>query len=572
MLTWLNIKDFAIADQIELDPGEGLNVITGETGAGKSIIIKALGLVLGQRADPGVVKHGCKRAEIQASFDISNCKVVRQLLAEQDLDEDNECQLRRVINAESGSKAYINGRMVTASILRQIGEQLMDIHGQNEHQSLLRTDTQRELLDKYAGISEQVRQLAHCHQSLQQRIIQLTQLRSDFASAHEKLDFLKYQVDELSRFAPMKDEWTNLYTNHQRIHHQAELATFVQNAERALLGTEQGQASLSSQLGYVIAELERAQTIDPGFKDISELLCEAQTLLIESESGLHQAVESVSFDEGELEQIEQRYAAYMEYARKHRVEPELLYETFEELLAELEAAENPEQSEQVHLDEIRLLSKQYTELADTISQKRTSNARKLSIAITQAMQSLAMQGGQFDIVLQAAPSGISLSDCATELSGVGRETGRENVSFEVSTNTGMPGLPLSRVASGGELSRISLAIQLILSDLASVNSLVFDEVDVGVGGKTAAIIGKMLAQLAQSRQILCITHLPQVAAHGSRHYRVNKQQGKQVQLSIETLDEAGKIAEIARMVGGEKLSDESLAHARSLIREALINS
>ncbi len=572
MLTWLHIKDFAIADQIELDLGDGLNIITGETGAGKSIIIKALGLVLGQRADPGVVKHGCKRAEIQASFDISNCKVVKELLAEQDLDEEDECQLRRVVSAASGSKAYINGRMVTVSILRQVGEQLMDIHGQNEHQSLLRADTQRELLDKYAGISEQVKQLAHCHQSLQQCITQLTQLRADFDSAHEKLDFLKYQVGELSRFAPLADEWTNLNTNHQRIHHQAELATLVQNAERALLGTEQGQASLSSQLGYVIAELERAQTIDSGFKDISELLCEAQTLLIESESGLHHAVESVSFDEDELEQIEQRYAAYMEFARKHRVEPEQLYETFQGLLAELDSAENPQHSEQVHLDEIRLLSKQYVALADTVSQKRASNARKLSIAITQAMQSLAMEGGQFDIVLQDVPPGFSLSDCEIELSDVGRETGRENVSFEVSTNTGMPGLALSRVASGGELSRISLAIQLILSDLASVNSLVFDEVDVGVGGKTAAIIGKMLAQLAQNRQILCITHLPQVAAHGTRHYRVNKKQGKQVQLSIETLDEAGKIAEIARMVGGEKLSDESLAHARSLIKEALINS
>ena len=570
MLTWLHIKDFAIADQIELNLSDGLSVITGETGAGKSIIIKALGLVLGQRADHGVVKHGCKRAEIQASFDLSSCKVVKRLLAEQDLDEDNECQLRRVINAESGSKAYINGRMVTASILRQVGEHLMDIHGQNEHQSLLRADTQRELLDKYSGISEQVGRLTRCHQSLQQQITLLTQLRSDLASTHEKLDFLKYQVDELSRFAPLADEWTNLHTKHQRIHHQAELAEFARNAERALLGTEQGQAALSSQLGYVIAELERAQTIDPGFKDINELLCEAQTLLIESESGLRYAVESVSFDESELEQVEQRYAAYMEFARKHRVEPKLLHETYQGLLAELESAEHPEQSEQAYLDEIRLLNAQYVELAGIISQKRTSNARKLSKAITQAMQSLAMQGGQFEIVLQAVPPGFSLSDCEIDLPDVGRETGRESVSFEVSANAGMPSLPLSRVASGGELSRISLAIQLILSDLASVNSLVFDEVDVGVGGKTAAIIGKMLAQLAQTRQILCITHLPQVAAHGTWHLRVNKHQGKQVQLSIEKLDEAGKIAEIARMVGGEKLSDESLAHAKSLISDSAV--
>jgi len=472
---------------------------------------------------------------------------------------------------ESGSKAYINGRMVTAGMLRKLGEKLMDIHGQHEHQSLLRAETQRELLDKYAGITEQVEQLKTCYQKLQKHITQLNQLRLNSASAHEKLDFLQYQVDELSRFAPQADEWTSLYTNHQRIHHQAELAAFVQNAEQTLLGSDSGQSSISSQLGYVISELERAQAIDPAFKDINELLHEAQTLLVESEDGLQRAVESVAFNESELEQIEQRYTAYMEFSRKHRVAPEQLFETYQALLSELDTAENPEQNEQAQLDDIRLLSKQYADLAETISRKRASHAHKLSKAISKAMQSLAMEGSRFDIVLQPVAAISSVSGCEAELSGVGRETGRESINFEVSTNAGMPGQALSKVASGGELSRISLAIQLILSDLATVNALVFDEVDVGVGGKTAAIIGKMLAQLAQSRQILCITHLPQVAAFGTAHYHVNKQQGKQVQLSIEALDETGKITEIARMVGGENVTDESLAHARSLIADSSRN-
>ncbi len=571
MLTWLHIKQFAIADEIEMDLKDGLSVITGETGAGKSIIIRALGLVLGQRAEPGVVKHGCTRAEIQANFDISDSPAVKELLTEQELDEENECQLRRVINAESGSKAYINGRMVTAGMLRKLGEKLMDIHGQHEHQSLLRAETQRELLDKYAGISGQVEQLKTCYQKLQKHITRLNQLRLNSASAHEKLDFLQYQVDELSRFAPQADEWTSLYTNHQRIHHQAELAAFVQNAEQTLLGTDSGQSSISSLLGHVISELERAQAIDPAFKDITELLHEAQTLLVESEDGLQRAVESVEFNESELEQIEQRYTAYMEFSRKHRVAPEQLFETYQALLSELDTAENPQQNEQAQLDDIRLLSKQYADLAETISRKRASHAHKLSKAISKAMQSLAMEGGRFDIVLQTVPAISSVSGCEAELSGIGRETGRESINFEVSTNAGMPGQPLSKVASGGELSRISLAIQLILSDLATVNALVFDEVDVGVGGKTAAIIGKMLAQLAQSRQILCITHLPQVAAFGSAHYHVNKRQGKQVQLSIEALDETGKITEIARMVGGENVTDESLAHARGLIADSSRN-
>jgi len=565
VLTWLQIKHFAIADYIELDLVDGLSVITGETGAGKSIIINALSLVLGQRADASVVKHGQQRAEIQANFDISACEPARVLLAELDLDEGGECQLRRVINAESGSKAYINGRMVTAGILRQVGEYLLDIHGQHEHQSLLRADTQRELLDKYSGIGEQVRNLQTCYHTLTQTLARLEKLRDDSASAHEKLDFLQYQVDELAQFAPLQNEWPVLYANHQRIHHQAELATSVQNAEQALFGNDASPSSVSSQLALAISELEKAQTIDPDLKDISELLLEAQTLVVESESSLRHAGESIAFDENELQSIEQRYAAYMDLARKHRIEPEQVYETYQNLLSQLEMAENPELSEQALLDEIHTLGEQYRKLAKTISSKRAEHARKLSDAVSDAMQTLAMEGGEFEVVLQSVAPALNHSGNESRLAGIGRETGNEKISFEVSTNTGMPSLALARVASGGELSRISLAIQLILSDLATVNSLVFDEVDVGVGGKTAAIIGKMLAQLAKKRQILCITHLPQVAAFGSQHYRVNKYQGEQVQLNIKALDESGKITEIARMVGGENVTEESLAHARSLI-------
>ncbi len=565
MLTWLQIKHFAIADYIELDLVEGLSVITGETGAGKSIIINALSLALGRRADASVVMHGRQRAEIQANFDISACEPVRVLLTELDLDEEGECQLRRVINAESGSKAYINGRMVTAGILRQVGEYLLDIHGQHEHQSLLRADTQRELLDKYAGIGEQVRHLQSCYHTLAQTLARLEKLRDDSASAHKKLEFLQYQVDELAQFAPLQDEWPELYANHQRIHHQAELATSVQNTEQALFGNDASPSSVSSQLALAISELEKAQAIDPDLKDISELLLEAQTLVVESETSLRHAGESIAFDENKLQSIEQRYAAYMDLSRKHRIEPEQVYEIYHDLLSQLEMAENPELSEQTLLDEIHTLGEQYRKLAKTISSKRTEHAQKLSEAVSDAMQTLAMEGGKFEVVLQPVISVLNPGGNESRHTEIGRETGNEQISFEVSTNPGMPRLALARVASGGELSRISLAMQLILSDLATVNSLVFDEVDVGVGGKTAAIIGKMLAQLAGKRQIICITHLPQVAAFGSQHYRVSKQQGEQVQLNIEALDESGKITEIARMVGGEIVTDESLAHARSLL-------
>ena len=568
MLTWLQIKNFAIADHIELELDKGLSVITGETGAGKSIIINALGMVLGERAEAGMIKHGEQRAEIQANFDLGALPAVRSLLSGLALDEDNECQLRRVITAESGSKAWINGRMVTVRVLREIGELLLDIHGQHEHQSLLRSDTQRELLDRYAGLSEQVSQLRNVHQALSASIDNLGRLRADSASAREKLDFLKFQAEELEAFSPRQDEWTELYSDHQRIHHQAELLALLQNAENTLSGNDSGQPSLNGQLGQLINDLDRARTIDPQLGPVCDMLQEVQTLLSESEDGLHRAGEASRFDESELEQIEQRYAAYMDLSRKHRVDPERLYDAYQALLSQLEQAENPEQNEHRLLADIERLAGEYSELAEQISQQRSRRARTLSAAISRTMQSLAMEGGKFEITLERTPPLKTAIDCSTDLSTISSEFGRERIRFDVSTNAGMPSQPLAKVASGGELSRISLAIQMLLSDLATVETLVFDEVDVGIGGKTAAVIGKMLATLAQTRQIICITHLPQVAACGTHHYQVSKQQGKKVRLEVNRLDRESHIKEIARMVGGETLNEESIAHARGLVSES----
>ena len=569
MLSWIQIKNFAIADHIELDISSGLSVITGETGAGKSIIINALSLVLGQRADAGMVKHGHQRAEIQANFEISKNIALKQLLTELSLDEDNECQLRRIIHTESGSKAYVNGRSVTASVLRQIGEKLLDIHGQHEHQSLLRSETQRDLLDKYANISADVSALEDCYQSLRQACNTLNQLQTDSASAHEKLAFLQYQAEELEQFSPKLDEWKALNTRHQRIHHQAELAESIQSAEQTLFGDANDSNAVSKQLNLAITELEKAQLIDPQFKQISDILVEAQTLIDESESGLRQASESVSLDEAELAMTEQRYATFMEFSRKHRVKPDQLFDTYQSLLSQLEHSKSPEKNAQALHDKICSSAKQYQQLAGKISRNRRKYAAKLSKNITQSMQLLSMEGGEFEVSLQTVQSNLDLPDDNQELPAIGGEFGYEKIVFQVSTNAGMPKLALTKVASGGELSRISLAIQLILSDIAAVNTLVFDEVDVGVGGKTAAVIGKMLANLARSRQILCITHLPQVASYGAQHFYVNKQQGKQVQLTIHALENEDKVSEIARMVGGETQTEESVAHARTLIQNSV---
>ncbi len=565
MLRSLQIKHFAIAEHIELDIQAGLNVITGETGAGKSIIIRALGLVLGQRADSGMVKHGHPRAEILADFDIQAHPEVATLLAELELDEDGECLLRRVISADSGSQAYVNGRRVTAGNLRQISERLIDIHGQHEHQSLLRADVQQAMLDKYAGLSTQVTALHTLFTEIKHSIAHLQTMRDEADAAHQKREFLSYQVSELVQFSPLPDEWESLHQRHQRIHHQAELAGSVQTAEQLLFGGLADSDSANTQLGKAISELEKAQAIDPALTEISALLVEAQTLINESELSLRHASDSLSLDEDELAQIEQRYSAYLDFARKHRVEPDQLYDCYVDLSTQLEAAENPQNSEQALIEKIEQLAQQYHQIATQLSAQRTQAAATLSSDISQSMQKLAMEGGEFILCLEPVeplpfPDGVDSSTAA-----VGREYGYEKVRFEVSTNAGMPAQALSKVASGGELSRISLAMQLILSDLASVETLVFDEVDVGVGGKTAAIIGKMLAQLSEKRQILCITHLPQVAAFGRSHYHVNKQQGEQVSLSIDELDSSGRIQEIARMVGGENITEESLAHAQSLL-------
>ncbi len=568
MLSWLQVKQFAIVERIELELQAGLSVITGETGAGKSIIINALAMVLGQRADAAMVKHGHARAEISASFDIHAQPSILKLLASLDLDDEQECQLRRVINADSGSKAYVNGRMVTASTLRTIGQQLVDIHGQHEHQSLLRPETQRELLDRYAGISAQVGELGQCHQALSEHIHKLAQLRTTADSAKEKLEFLNFQYEELDRFAPKENEWKSLHKNHQRMHHQADIATSIQTAELALFGDSNDSAS--KQLGIAVQALEKANAFAPELKELASMLSEAQTLIQESETGLRAVSESAVLDEAALEALESRYAETMELARKHRVEPQALYATYQSLSAQLELAQHPEANEKKLAAQIDKQSARYRKLAGVVSLQRKKYADKLSSDITRAMQTLAMEGGEFYIELTKTEQPFKpLQDI--ELGGIGSQTGLERVAFEVSTNLGMPKMPLAKVASGGELSRISLALQLILSDLATVNTLIFDEVDVGVGGKTAAIIGKMLAQLAKNRQILCITHLPQVAAHGTQHFRVNKQTAQaqnSVHFSLAALSSEEKIAEIGRMVGGESLTDESLAHARTLIENS----
>lgn len=567
MLISLQIRHFAIAEELLVSTSKGLNVITGETGAGKSIMIRALSLLLGQRADLSMIKHGKQRAEIQANFEVSNQPKLVALLHYLSLDDEQECQLRRIISVESGSKAFVNGRQVTLRVLHDIGEHLLNIHGQHEHQFLLQADKQRELLDQYANIQEDVLHLGVCYQELNQAIKQLNILQDNAISSQDKRSYLQFQADELDRFSPKNNEWEALQIQHQRIHNQAQLSENIISAEHALFRHEH---NASEQLSTALHALSNAQEIDPSLTQVQQILLESQTLLNEAEGALNAASESVIFDESELAQIEQRYTTYVDLSQKHKIQPNALFSFHEGLLKQLADMDSPQLNEQAHRKNILSLTTNYQTLSTKISQQRKHYAKKLSTQVSELMQTLAMKGGTFNVRISPVNSNNKLIDETLSLEGVGHEWGNDQIYFEVSTNTGIPVMPLGKIASGGEISRISLALQLILSDQQSAPTLIFDEVDVGVGGKTAAIIGRLLAKLAQNRQIICITHLGQVAAFGNNHFHIEKNQNEHVQLKIIKLDESQRIEEIARMVGGELINTETRAHARALLKQSIL--
>lgn len=561
MLERIELRNFAIAQHVSAELGDGLTVITGETGAGKSIMMDALALVLGERADSNIVRHGEARAEIEAEFDIRALPKAQKWLTEHDLDDGGLCVLRRIIPADRPSKASINGRSAPATLLRELGEQLVDIHSQHEHQSLLRADTQRELLDRYAGVSNEVRQLATIHDDLSALKTQLARLKHGAQESRDRLELLDFQIQELEAFSPGEQEWTSLAAQHKKIHYLAELNEAVAQALAAIdndSGQSSGQAASRALLHSSQQRLLAASQFAPELEPAVKLLDEIDILLGETQQALAKVAESAELDPAELREIEARYSAFHELSRKHRVEPAQLFSTLAQLLAEKAALSHPEQ-EEARLKEV-IASKQaeYDQLAAQITRQREPAAAQLSEAITALMQSLAMEGGFFQISLTSDPD------------TPGGRTGRETISFEVSTNRGMPAQAIGKIASGGELSRISLAIQVVVSDLATVPTLVFDEVDVGVGGKTAATVGTLLRQLAASHQIICITHLPQVAAQGQQHLNVSKGAADSQSVSAEVipLGEAARVEEIARMVGGEHVTEESLAHAKSLIGSA----
>lgn len=554
MLLSLHIRDFAIIDELELDLHAGMTTLTGETGAGKSILLDALGLLLGDRADSAVVRHGAERADVSASFDIAALETARHWLDQRDLGVDGECQLRRVIFREGRSRAYINGSPVPAQSLRELGEFLVDIHGQHEHQSLMKRDLQRQLLDQHGGhlpLAHRLADTVHAWNRLGKEIEAITGSEQGHDS---RLEFLRFQLQELEELAAHDGEAEQLHEELARLSNASRIIETVGNSIESLY---EDDSSVHAGLGHAISELETFLDIDPSLGEANTLLNNALLNLQEGIDLLRDYRERLEPDPQRLARVESRLDDLHRVARKHRLEPEALPGFMQQLQNELEQLEGAGQRLESLQQQRGQLESDYKSTAARLHKKRVKTAKALSEQVSSAMQSLGMQGGRFDIRVTA-------SDDPTPLS-----TGGDKVEFQVTANPGQPPGPLARVASGGELSRISLAIQVVAAQDASIPTLIFDEVDSGVGGAVAETVGQQLQALGLQRQVLCVTHLPQVAAQAHQHLQVSKLTGDNTtRTQIRPLGSEERVEEIARMLGGQKITASTLEHAREMLHSA----
>lgn len=551
MLTQLHIKDLVIVESLELELGSGMTTLTGETGAGKSILIDALSLTLGEKADSSMIRAACPRAQVTAVFQLEPGSHADQWLIEQELDNEQECLLRRIINREGRSRAYINGSPVPLSSLKTLGEMLVDIHGQHAHQSLLKRPAQRVLLDAFAGHDNLVTGVATAYSNYQNSLQELEALQSQASERTSRIDYLRYQIQELDTAALDGDEIAGINDEHRRLAHADRLQS--ESAEILYLLVEADPAA-QSMVSKAARGLEELALLDAGLKEILELLESAQVQIDEAVSQLRGYVDGIEVDPGRLQTLDERLAQLHELARKHQIEPQALPGLHADLIKELDRLEHADIELATLEKALATCQQDYQAAATLLSKSRHRAAKKLSRIVTERMQGLNMSDGLFQIEL------TTLADDRMS------QSGSDQVDFLVAANPGQTPAALNRVASGGELSRISLALQVATANCGEVPTLIFDEVDVGIGGAVAEIVGQLLKDLGQARQVLCVTHLPQVASQGHQHLRVSKSSQKdRVQTEITTLDEAQRVQEVARMLGGLDITDQTLAHADEMI-------
>nr|WP_010133524.1 DNA repair protein RecN [Microbulbifer agarilyticus] len=550
MLLHLSISQFTLVDQLELEFGNGTSTLTGETGAGKSITLDALGLALGDRGNGELVRSGAKRADIHATFDISNHEDARAWLEEQEMDAEREVILRRTISADGRSRAYINGQPVTLMQLRTLGEQLIDIHSQHEHQSLLKKDTHRRLLDEYAHAEGHSAEVRIHYKTWQDQYRRYRRLADSAEETQARRDLLEYQLEELAQLDLKPGELEELESE------QRQLA----NAGDILHGSYQLAAMLNGGEGDIAEQLHRALQLvsampeqSPALAEVAQMLDSARIQIDEAGSTLSRHIDSFEMNPERLTEVEERLSAIYSIARKHRIQPAQLAELQQQWQQELEEIGAPDALDKL-ADECAQLEQAFRVAAGKLSKLRTAAAKKLASAVNSQLADLAMPHARVELALTALEKPTA--------------TGLEEVEILIATNPGQPARALGKIASGGELSRVSLAIQVVTAQTSRTPTLVFDEVDVGIGGATGDVVGKLLRQLGERGQVICVTHLAQVAARAHRQYLVEKHSdGEAAFVALRELKDAERSAEVARMLGGEATA-QSLAHAEEMLARA----
>lgn len=548
MLTHLSINSLTLVDQLALEFNKGMSVITGETGAGKSILLGALGLALGDRADSSLIATGAAKTEVNAIFDLKDHTEALAWLTERELIDGDQCILRRVVSRDGRSRAFINGSSTTLQELKALSEMLLDIHSQHEHQSLLKKDTHERMLDEFGGLTTKVSEVKALFKSLSKVRDQLSKTRADAEEQSARVQLLSYQAEELSALSIQPDETVQLEKEQKRLSSADEIQEKL--TEALALCNRETDTGASTQLSRTLRLLSNIE--DNAIRPISEMLESALIQLDEATSDLLSVSEKFESNPARQREVEDRLSDIYEIARKHKIQPDELATLTHQIQGELDQILNAETViKELEQQEIAA-ENAYRALAEKLTKSRHEKAKRLQSEVTKGLQGLGMDGAKFEVSLGVSPNWS--------------QTGMDDIEFRISTIPGSTPGSLAKIASGGELSRISLAIQVITARTSRTPTLVFDEVDVGVGGATAEVVGSLLRKLGGHAQIICVTHLPQVAAQGHQHYVVAKSTtSKSATTTVVQLTEKEKVDEIARMLGGVEKTDLSLAHAKAMI-------
>lgn len=549
MLRALTVHDFVIVDSMELDFSSGFSALTGETGAGKSILIDALQLTLGGRGDSSVVREGASKADIGAEFSVN--EAVTEWLRANEIDvEDDSVLIRRTIDSSGRSRGFINGVAVTTSQMRELASLLVDIHGQHAHQLLLKQDEQRLLLDRHAGLQAELEELSLRYRAWQALSRQIEEVENDSRKILAEKEHLEWQVNELEKLDPKEGEWERVNSDYDRLSHAASL---IEGAGTAVSEIVESDQPVLSRLHALEQNLSKLTAYDQKLAPVVELLESAKIQLQEASYALKDYLSRADLDPGLLNTVEKRMEALHSASRQFKVQPEFLHVELSEKKAALQKLGELFDIDGLHKQETEA-QKRYFQLAETVSRKRREAAKELSDMVTSIMEDLHMSGGRFSIEVSV---------------GAPHAYGVDQVEFLVAGHAGTTLRPLAKVASGGELARISLAISVIASKATATPTLIFDEVDSGVGGAVAEVVGLLLKRLGKDHQVLCVTHLPQVASQANRHFQVSKVSVDKVPHPVSRIVELAddeRIQEIARMLGGVEITDATLNHAREMLK------